>query len=123
MRSASSDGSDFLTLGMVPLSRRAGTPAFDNPVWLRTLLAWARAHGRRFYNFDGLDAFKAKFRPLRWDPVFAIARAPRFTPGMLHAVLAAFSRGSLAVAVVRGLAHAVSLELHGATAAARSRPA
>lgn len=123
MRAASTDGSSYLTLGMVPLSRRAGTPPFDNPVWLRTLLGWARAHGRRFYNFDGLDAFKAKFRPLRWDPVFAIARSRRFTPGMLHAVLAAFTRGSLALAVVRGLAHAVSLELRGATAAAPSRSA
>lgn len=123
MRAASVDGSAYATLGMVPLSRRAGVPPFDNPVWLRTLLAWARAHGRRFYNFDGLDAFKAKFRPLRWEPVFAIARAPRFTPGMLHAVLAAFTRGSLSVAVVRGLAHAAAMELRGLTAAGPSRSA
>lgn len=123
MRAASEDGSGYATLGMVPLSRRADVPPFDNPVWLRTLLGWARAHGRRFYNFDGLDAFKAKLRPVRWDPVFAIARAPRFTPGMLHAVLAAFTRGSLTLAVVRGLAHAAAMELRGLTAGARSRPA
>jgi len=123
MRAAADDGSDYATLGMVPLSRRANVPPFDNPVWLGTLLGWARAHGRRFYNFDGLDAFKAKFRPVRWDPVFAIARTPRFSPGMLHAVLAAFTRGSLALAVARGLAHAVAMELRGLTAAVRSRPA
>jgi phosphatidylglycerol lysyltransferase len=123
MRAAFEDGSGYATLGMVPLSRRADVAPFDNPVWLRTLLRWARAHGRRFYNFDGLDAFKAKFRPVRWDPVFAIARARRFTPGMLHAVLAAFTQGSLALAVVRGLAHAAAMEFRGFTGAARSRPA
>jgi len=123
MRAAFQDGSGFATLGMVPLSRRAPVPAFDNPLWLRSVLAWARAHGRRFYNFDGLDTFKAKFRPVRWEPVFAIARAPAFTPGMLHAVLAAFTRGSLAVALARGLLHAMRMELRGLTGAARSRPA
>jgi phosphatidylglycerol lysyltransferase len=123
MRAASQDGSDYATLGMVPLSRRASLPPFDNPVWLRTILAWARAHGRRFYNFDGLDAFKAKFRPVRWDPIFAIVRAPKFTPRILHAVLAAFTSGPLAVAVVRGLAHAAAMELRGLRAAGRSRPA
>ncbi len=123
MRAAAEAGSEYATLGMVPLSHRAGVPPFNNPVWLRALLGWARAHGRRFYNFDGLDAFKAKFRPNEWEPVFAIARAPRFSPSMLHALLAAFTRGSLAVAVARGLAHGAALELRGLTAAVRSRPA
>jgi phosphatidylglycerol lysyltransferase len=123
MRAAARDGSGYATLGLVPLSRRARVPSYPNPLWLRLLVGWARAHGRRFYNFDGLDAFKAKFRPARWDPVFAIARAPRFSPGMLHATLAAFTTGSLAAAVARGLGRAAVREFQILAEAARSRPA
>jgi len=45
-----------------PLSRRATISREENPLWLRWLLSWAQAHGKRFYNFDGLDAFKTKFQ-------------------------------------------------------------
>ena len=50
-----------------------------------------RKHGQRFYNFDGLDAFKAKLKPERWEPVFAIADQPEFSFQMLHAIASAFS--------------------------------
>ncbi len=52
---------------------------------------WVRAHGRRFYNFGGLDAFKSKFHPHRWEPIFAISNEPRFSPHSLYAIAAAFT--------------------------------
>jgi phosphatidylglycerol lysyltransferase len=74
-----------------PLSRRgAATHPVQNPLWLRLVLAWARAHGRRFWNFDGLEAFKAKFQPEEWEPIFAIANCSRFTPRLLLGIARAF---------------------------------
>jgi hypothetical protein len=59
MRSAASTGSRYATLGLSPLSGRVHR-------WLRL----ARAFGSSFYNFEGLRAFKSKFRPSRWEPIF-----------------------------------------------------
>jgi phosphatidylglycerol lysyltransferase len=110
MRGVAASGAAYVTLGLAPLSRRAGHEE-HNPLWLRGLLGWVRAHGRRFYNFDGLDAFKARLQPDRWDPVFAIAAAPAFSPRFLYAIAGAFSGGSPVGLVVRGLARAASTEL------------
>ena len=107
------DGADYVTLGLAPLSRRAVIDAPHNPPWLRALLAWVHAHGRRFYNFDGLDAFKAKFQPEVWEPVFAIAAGKRFTIGMLYAVAAAFAGGSPAWLLLRGVVRQFRRELFG----------
>jgi phosphatidylglycerol lysyltransferase len=92
VRSFAADGDEYVTLGLAPLSRHgAGDDSEANPMWLRLLLRWVRAHGRRFYNFEGLDNFKAKFMPERWEPVYAIVNEPRFSPGALYAIAAAFS--------------------------------
>jgi phosphatidylglycerol lysyltransferase len=81
------------------------------PAWLRLILHWLRAHGRRFYNFTGLEAFKASVQPMAWEPIFAIAPGRRFTPMMLRAIAGAFSAGSperlVARAVVSGAAREV----------------
>jgi phosphatidylglycerol lysyltransferase len=80
MRALAADGAAYVTLGLSPLSRRASASA-ENPYWLRGLLGWVRAHGRRFYNFEGLERFKAKFCPDRWDPITALTNEP--TPALL----------------------------------------
>lgn len=89
-RRIAAEGARFVSLGIVPLSRRAAGPDAA-PWWLRGAFAWGRAHGRRFYNFDGLDRFKAKLRPDDWQPVYAIFNAPAPTIpllwGMLEAVV------------------------------------
>jgi phosphatidylglycerol lysyltransferase len=75
------------------------------------VLTWVRAHGRRFYNFAGLDAFKSKFRPQRWEAIYAISNEPKFSPRTLYAIGAAFARDrSPAALVARGLAKAVRQE-------------
>lgn len=91
MRALAADGCEYATLGLSPLSSRAQIEPFENPFWLRVTLAWMRAHGRRFYNFEGLDAFKAKLRPESWEPVFAISNEPRLSVGTLYAIASAFS--------------------------------
>ncbi len=110
MRGVADSGAEYVTLGLAPLSRRAGHGE-HNPLWLRGILGWVRAHGRRFYNFDGLDAFKARLQPERWDPVFAIAAAPAFSPRYLYAIAGAFSGGSPVGLLARGLVRAASTEL------------
>jgi phosphatidylglycerol lysyltransferase len=107
VRAVAASGSCYLTLGLSPLSKRGAMQTDFNPLWLRFLLAWVRAHGRRFFNFEGLDAFKAKFQPESWEPVYAIANEPRFSPVMLYAIAAAFTQGrpvsSVSNALWRGL--------------------
>ena len=91
-RTLADEGAAFLSLGIVPLSTRTGGDD-DAPWWLRALFGWARAHGRRFYNFEGLDRFKAKFDPSAWEPVYAMANSPRLSPALLWGVLSAVLGG------------------------------
>ena len=105
------DGAEYFTLGLSPLSRRGGVPAHGDPAWLRLVLGWVRAHGRRFYDFEGLDAWKAKFVPERWEPVHAIAAGRRCPPRALWAIAGAFSRGSPLVLAARGAWRAAGAEL------------
>ena len=110
VRAIAEEGSEYVTLGLSPLSLRAALSQEENPLWLRWLLSWARAHGRRFYNFDGLDAFKTKFQPDRWEPVFAILNEPHFSPVALYAIAEAFTKGSPIRAVSGALLKAMKTE-------------
>lgn len=116
MRAFAADGSRYATLGLAPLSAHGLPPEGGEPVWLRWTLAWVRAHGRRFYNFAGLEAFKASLQPDEWEPIHAIAQGPRFTPPMLHAVAGVFSGGSPEWFVARAIAAGARQELLGAVA-------
>ncbi|HEV2881332.1 MAG TPA: DUF2156 domain-containing protein [Pyrinomonadaceae bacterium] len=111
VRTLAAEGAEYLTLGLAPLSDKAGALAVENPFWLRTLLGWVRAHGRRFYNFEGLEAFKTKFQPEKWEPVYAIANERTFSPLTLYAVAAAFSDGSPVMLLLRALVRAAGAEL------------
>jgi phosphatidylglycerol lysyltransferase len=111
VRAMAEEESEYVTLGLSPLSRRAAISTEDNPLWLRWLLSWARAHGKRFYNFDGLDAFKTKFQPERWEPVFAIFNAPHFSPTALYAIAEAFTEGAPIRAVSGALLKAMQTEI------------
>ncbi len=111
MRTLAADGYDYATLGLAPLSKRAPVAPFQNPLWLRFLLAWMRKHGQRFYNFDGLDAFKAKLQPENWEPVFAIANEKKFSPKTLYAIAAAFSGNAPFRLFFGGLLKAVATEI------------
>jgi len=83
-------GSTF-TLGLVPLSSFAPLSEAAPGLLVRGLLAWTRAHATRFYNFEGLERFKAKFVPERWRPLHLVTDGKRITPLTFHAVAAAFA--------------------------------
>lgn len=87
----------FVTLGLAPLSHRSEPPGIHpiHPPWLiRLLLDRVRAWGRRFYDFDGLEAFKAKFLPDSWEPIYAIAGERRIGLQTLYAIAGAFGGAS-----------------------------
>ena len=110
VRTLDKEGSDYVTLGLSALSQHAGLDYSMNPGWLRFVFAWVRAHGLRFYNFEGLDAFKAKFQPDIWEPVYAITNERRFSMTALYAISSAFSNGSPIPLVARALGRAVRTE-------------
>lgn len=95
-------GAAMVTLGLSPLSRHYHTP-FEHPVWLKTLLNFTRLYGRYFYNFDGLDMFKAKFLPVEWEPVYAVTNEQKPTLTTLYAIATAFSGMSPVGFVLKGL--------------------
>lgn len=103
---------DYATLGLSPLSIRAHAAPFRNPFWLRVLLAWMRKHGQRFYNFDGLDSFKAKLQPENWEPVFAVSNERSVSPRTLYAVASAFSENAPIKLVSNGVRRALETELN-----------
>ena len=61
-------------------------------------------------NFEGLDRFKAKFQPERWEPVYAIVDERRFSLGALYAIAAAFSDRSPLSMLVRAVWRALRIE-------------
>jgi phosphatidylglycerol lysyltransferase len=109
-------GSRWVTLGLAPLSVRARFAPGDMPrlarprPLMRFVLGWVRAHARRFYDFDGLDAWKAKLQPHGWEPIWAITSEKRVTLRTLYAIAGAFSGTSPVLFVARALARAVVQE-------------
>ena len=110
IETAARAGAEYFTMGLVPLSQHGVLPSEENPPWLQLLLAWTRAHGRRFYNFGGLEIFKAKFRPDNWEAIYAISNEPHFSPRTLYAIAAAFTGTSPFFAVARGVRKALRQE-------------
>jgi phosphatidylglycerol lysyltransferase len=109
VRAMAAAGDEFITLGLSALAQREERVV--NPPWLRPLFSLARAHGRRFYNFDGLERFKAKFRPHAWEPVYMISQEHHFSFGTLLAVAGVFTGGHLGRAFVGTMLRAVKQEL------------
>jgi len=108
MRRFAADGRTYLTMGLVALS---GDALNRNPTWLRALMFWARAHANRFYNFQGLEAFRAKMRPASWETIYFISNEKRFSPFALYAIGGAFSRISPLRAIAIGVVHGARLEI------------
>jgi phosphatidylglycerol lysyltransferase len=120
MRAFADAGSRYATLGLSPLSPRGAEGEPVRPAWLRVVLRHLRAHGRRFYNFRGLEAFKAGLEPDHWEPVYAIADGPRFTPRLLRGIAGVFSGGSPTRLMARAVASAAAQELRTARASLRA---
>jgi phosphatidylglycerol lysyltransferase len=84
MRDAAALGSGYLTLGLAPL-------AGDVPL----LLGLARRYAAPLYDFRGLGAFKAKFRPSEWVPIYLSHPRAQSSWAALYHSLRAFSRRGL----------------------------
>lgn len=107
----------YFTMGIVPLIRgRADSPSHDvrEPAWLAFARSWALAHLARFYNFQGLRWFKAKFHPEKWEPVVVIVEGRKFRLSHLRAIARAFTRISPELALAKGVARAGRTELASA---------
>jgi phosphatidylglycerol lysyltransferase len=91
MHRLANEGRAYATLGLVALSTRAAGIKTMNPWWLRSMMTLARAHANRFYNFRGLERFRLKLAPARWETIFAIANEPRFSIRTLYAIGEAFA--------------------------------
>lgn len=84
MRAAAAADVPLVTLGLAPLAGEVPGP-----------LRAARRLGRPLYDFDGLRAFKAKFRPGAWDPVYLTYPPGRRGAAALLDALRAFAGGGL----------------------------
>jgi len=111
MRALAQDGAEYVTLGLAPLSRHSRYEEPGAPAWLALVLRWVRAHGRRFYDFDGLDRFKSKFSPEEWEEIIAIDDRAPFSPRALWAITGAFGGGSPLTLLARTIARAIVQEL------------
>lgn len=110
------------TLGLVPLSTFAPLSEHAPDLFVRALLAWTRAHATRFYNFDGLQRFKAKFVPDRWRPLHLVTDGRPITVFTFHDVAAAFARPRGPTRfVARALADAAAEEVRRGVEAVRRR--
>lgn len=111
MGALAAEGASYVTLGVAPLSQRVTTAENPQGALARSLLAWVRAHGRRFYNFEGLEAFKAKLQPDIWEPVYVLSRERTTSLRTLYAVAGAFAAEPPPVFLARALARAAAQEL------------
>lgn len=90
MRALGAAGARYLTLGLAPLAARGHSDTEIQSAHVRLLLIWARNYGRRFYNFAGLEAFRARLRPDAWEPVYLLSRERATSLRTLYAVAEAF---------------------------------
>jgi phosphatidylglycerol lysyltransferase len=110
IRAVANSGAEYVTMGIVPLSPHGDQATQGNPKWLQWLTRRVRSHGIRFYNFEGLDRFKSKFKPDDWEPIYVISKESHFSLTTLVAIAAAFTQGPPTLAVVKGLAKAIRQE-------------
>ena len=91
----------MLTLGCSPLSRHGTASAAGGRIGRS--LALMRRIGRWCYEFDGVDAFKAKFRPATWEPLYLGTMSRRLRLGDLLAVGRAEAGGAVLPFMLRAL--------------------
>jgi len=113
MRRFAESRSTRVTLGLVALAHAADGAIGQNPFWLRLAMRYARLHANRFYNFRGLEQFRAKMAPRQWEPVYAISSEKHFSPRTLYGIGAAFAGIPPWRAIGLGIANAVRQEILG----------
>jgi lysylphosphatidylglycerol synthetase-like protein (DUF2156 family) len=98
-RHAATRGIAQATTGLAPLARRSGVPRGG----LSERMLARLGNTGLGYSFAGLEAFKAKFEPDAWEPLYAVAPGRRFRSRDVLAVIRAFTGGSLLRYAARAL--------------------
>lgn len=90
-----SSGCTFATLGLAPLCsiQQELQPKHLPSVVL--VLRLVKYVGQRYYNFAGLQAFKQKFLPDYWEPVYVLCSKSHANLRTLYAIASAFGGGRL----------------------------
>lgn len=83
-RDAAALGSRYLTLGLSPLSGG-----------VHHILRWASKYSAGLYDFQGVRAFKGKFRPAQWSPIYLSHPARVSAAAALYHSLSAFAQRGL----------------------------
>jgi phosphatidylglycerol lysyltransferase len=86
MRDAAALGSTYVTLGLSPLAGPVSLP-----------LDWVSRCTTALYDFRGVHAFKNKFRPARWSPIYLSHPHSESAALALYHSLSAFSQRGLLV--------------------------
>jgi lysylphosphatidylglycerol synthetase-like protein (DUF2156 family) len=102
-RYAAERGQGQATLGMAPLARRAALPALSSSHWMDRVAEIAHEVKLPGYSFAGLEAFKAKFKPDAWHPLYCVSGGGGLSLRDLLAVARVFTGGSLTVYALRSL--------------------
>jgi phosphatidylglycerol lysyltransferase len=84
LRDAAALGSEYVTLGLAPLMGG-----------VTRSLHWASRYGSALYDFRGLHAFKAKFRPDTWAPVYLSYPPESSAVAAVYDSLSAFAQRGL----------------------------
>lgn len=85
--SVAAEGARYFSLGLAPLTGES----FDGSgLGLRLVVRTAWRTGGPWYDFRGLAAWKAKFRPHSWEPVYAAVKGSRFPWAAFHGMAVAF---------------------------------
>ncbi|MEP6757183.1 MAG: DUF2156 domain-containing protein [Chthonomonadales bacterium] len=102
-RAVALDGAKYFTMGLVPLANRVENASVKNPVWLNSTFNVLRNSGGGFYNFEGLKAFKSKFQPDYWEPIYVISREKSFSVRTLYNIAGAFTQQNPVLAVTKSV--------------------
>lgn len=68
------EGINTVTLGLAPLSSLGAPNETQSSGLVGTALKHIRASGKWYYNFEGIEFFKAKMQPDEWLPIYAVVR-------------------------------------------------
>lgn len=80
------------TLGLSPLDDASDG---DGRAGRRRTLRIVAAGLRPFYNFRGMQHYKSKFVPTRWEPVYVAFRPDRLSPGLIIDIMNALIPGGV----------------------------
>jgi phosphatidylglycerol lysyltransferase len=106
LKHLAADGAQLATLGTAPLAPEGPdeVPTGDYP-HIERALTTAAARLTRFYNFDGLRRFKAKFVPTWWESEYVLVpHGATVPPRVAYAILRAIAPGGLAQLLTRQVA-------------------